>query len=135
MFCGDIPAMIKGIGHLLAACALFYFTGAQWLALQSIAWTRMVITYSEDYTFLEAVQRTFDGSHPCKMCKSIVEEKKNQEQAAVKFALADKKLEALPVSGFALPSPFSNEDIRFFPLAETRLARSSLPETPPPRLA
>ncbi len=44
----------------------------------------MIITYSRDASFSEAVSKTFDGEHPCAMCKAIkqgrAEEKQQQKQ-------------------------------------------------------
>jgi hypothetical protein len=67
------PARAAVIGLLLAA--LFAMTGAQWVALQSVAWIRMMAEYSRDGSLLEAVCKTFDGAHPCPLCKRIATEK------------------------------------------------------------
>jgi hypothetical protein len=61
--------------------------GLHWAVLQTIAWTGMIISYSRDASFSEAVSKTFDGEHPCPMCKVIKKaraEEKQQEQQQVK---------------------------------------------------
>jgi hypothetical protein len=61
--------------------------GLHWALLQTIAWTGMIVTYSRDGSFAEAVGKTFDGKHPCCMCKAIKQgraEEKKQEQKQVK---------------------------------------------------
>lgn len=59
--------------------------GAHWAFLQSVAWMGMIVTYSRDASFAEAVIKTFDGKHPCGLCdaiqKSCNEEKKQDQQA------------------------------------------------------
>lgn len=53
------------------ALALLFASGAQWFVLQSVAWTGMLISYSKDASLVEAVQKTFDGNHPCSLCEHI----------------------------------------------------------------
>ena len=68
-------------GRLLLVVALLTSCGAHWLVLQSIAWTAMLVENSQRTTLVEAVKRTFDGTHPCGLCKQIAggkqQEKKN----------------------------------------------------------
>ena len=68
--------------------------GLHWAFLQTIAWTGMMVTYAHQGSFKEAVSKTFDGKHPCALCKLIKQgrnEEKRQEQQQVKPGL---KLEA-----------------------------------------
>jgi len=39
--------------------------------LQVAAWSGMMVSYSRDNTVADAITMTFDGEHPCAMCKSI----------------------------------------------------------------
>lgn len=68
-------------GRLLLVIALLVSCGAHWFVLQSIAWTAMLVEQSQRTTLVEAVKRTFDGAHPCGLCKQIAggkeQEKKN----------------------------------------------------------
>jgi hypothetical protein len=50
---------------------IVFLTGSQWLVLQGVAWTGMLIQYSIDENIVAGVQKTFDGEHPCAMCKAI----------------------------------------------------------------
>jgi hypothetical protein len=46
--------------------------GAHWAILQSVAWTGMMITYSQQSSsFKEALEKTFDGKHPCSICNVV----------------------------------------------------------------
>jgi hypothetical protein len=72
--------------NLIAACLLIVSVGGHWAFAQSLAWTGMLVTYSQEGTFQEAVQKTFDGAHPCKLCKAIdvgktAEKESQQDQA------------------------------------------------------
>ncbi len=39
--------------------------------MQVVAWSGMLVSYSRDNTLAEAIGMTFDGEHPCPMCKAI----------------------------------------------------------------
>ena len=54
--------------------------GAHWALLQTVAWTGMIISYSQDATLAEAISMTFDGEHPCKMCKVVKEGRKAEQE-------------------------------------------------------
>ncbi|NOS72314.1 MAG: hypothetical protein HOP33_20615 [Verrucomicrobia bacterium] len=64
--------------------ALTLSLGLHWALMQTVAWTGMIISYSRDGSFTEAVSKTFDGQHPCCLCKVIqkgrAEEKKQEGQ-------------------------------------------------------
>jgi hypothetical protein len=73
--------------RITAAFALVLSLGLHWAVLQTVAWTGMIVKYSRNGSFTEAVSKTFDGKHPCAMCKVIEQgraEEKKQEQKQVK---------------------------------------------------
>lgn len=51
--------------------ALVLSLGLHWTVLQSAAWVGMVVSYSRDGSVLDAFQKTFDGKHPCPLCKLV----------------------------------------------------------------
>ena len=55
----------------LVIVALVSSIGLHWVLLQSVAWTSMVVSYAQTGTFREALAKTFDGKHPCPLCKEI----------------------------------------------------------------
>jgi hypothetical protein len=67
---------------MLLLVALLSATGTQWLVLQSIAWSAMLLDYSRHAPLAEAVQQTFDGEHPCTLCKNIERGKKSEKKNA-----------------------------------------------------
>jgi hypothetical protein len=56
---------------LLTWLMLIFLVGGHWGMLQVMAWTGMVISYSRDASFAEALSMTFDGEHPCAFCHEI----------------------------------------------------------------
>jgi hypothetical protein len=62
--------------------------GLHWAVLQTVAWAGMIISYSRNAFLTEAVSKTFDGEHPCPMCKLIkkgrAEEKEREQKQNVK---------------------------------------------------
>ena len=62
--------------------------GLHWALLQSVAWVGMMVSYSRDASFTVAVSKTFDGKHPCAMCKMIkkgrADEQAKQQKQNVK---------------------------------------------------
>ncbi len=54
--------------------------GLHWTVLQSVAWMSMLVDYSVEASFGEAVVKTFDGKHPCKLCIAVDEGKKSERE-------------------------------------------------------
>ena len=51
--------------------ALLLSGGTHWCALQSVAWTAMLVTRARETSLADAVKATFDGAHPCSLCEKI----------------------------------------------------------------
>src|SRR5262249_55640150 len=68
------------IAQCLIAFSLIFAIGAHWTVLQSLAWFGMVVTYSHDAPLAVALKKTFDGNHPCKLCKVVDAGKKSEKQ-------------------------------------------------------
>ena len=110
--------------------ALLQICGGHWLALQSLAWTEMLVKYSQEAQLAEAVAKTFDGQHPCALCVSIEQGKKSERHAPAELAKV-KPVFILPV-GSALVRGMGVPWVRA--LAETRgELRFEQPGVPPPR--
>jgi hypothetical protein len=54
--------------------------GLHWTVLQSVAWMGMLVNYSAEGSFSEAVVKTFDGNHPCQLCVVVDEGKKSERE-------------------------------------------------------
>lgn len=72
---------------VVAASILVFVLGLHWALLQTVAWTGMLISYSRNASLRTAVTQTFDGEHPCPLCKAVKKgraEEKKQAQGQVK---------------------------------------------------
>lgn len=56
-------------------------TGSHWDLVQTFAWARMFVTYSQSMTLSEAVQLTFTPDNLCGMCETVSEAKQKQDTA------------------------------------------------------
>lgn len=65
--------------------ALMLSLGAHWAFLQSVAWAGMLYTYSQQAGFTRAVSMTFDGDHPCALCKGIQKSRNEQQPESPKI--------------------------------------------------
>ena len=104
--------------------------GLQWAALQGIAWTGMLISFAKEGSLAEAVVKTFDGEHPCPMCKAVEKGKKQDQNDSLKSPL--KKIEALVVQEFTLIAP-PGERMDYPSFHEQGAQRPTLPAGKPPR--
>ena len=62
--------------------ALMVSIGLHWAFLQSVAWVGMVVSYSQTDSLSIALEKTFDGQHPCRLCH-FVKDGQQQEHAEV----------------------------------------------------
>jgi hypothetical protein len=122
--------VIASITRAVVVLALCLSIGGHWVVLQSVAWGRMVVQYSQQVPLSQAVAQTFDGDHPCNLCKHISaaqhsEKKRNAQSVAVKPDLicATRTISLVPRSADFF---FTRLRINVSPLAHS-------PPTPPPR--
>jgi hypothetical protein len=66
------------IGKVFLVFALVAALGAHWALLQTVAWTAMLADNLHANSFHDAVTKTFDGNHPCPLCKAIAAGKKSE---------------------------------------------------------
>ena len=81
---------MRVVMRIVTVSVLVLTLGLHWAFLQTIAWTGMIIAYANEVPFQEAVSKTFDGKHPCPLCKLIKKgrcEEQKQEQKQVKPGL------------------------------------------------
>jgi hypothetical protein len=124
--------VISRLAKMLTAIALAASIGLHLAFLQSAAWIGMMITYSQQAPLHEALVKTFDGKHPCSLCKKIGGERKAQHKSDRQFEF--KKLELISVGQVFLPTPpcFFQKPISGNEKAP-ELCES--PPVPPPRAA
>ena len=122
--------MARRFGQLLLVGTLILAIGGHWIVLQSVAWTSMVISYSQQASLREALQKTFDGRHPCTLCKLVTKGKTDEKKPAARNA--ETKLDFFcELERLAVPPPEPSVVAPFQPPAA--LLRAESPPTPPPR--
>ena len=122
--------MTNRVRNVLLILVLLAGTGAHWGALQSVAWTRMLAENLRSSSFADAVSRTFDGQHPCSLCKVIASAKRSEKRmefpqplTKLEFPLTTQLLLLVAPTRFQLVS-IGSEFVE---------SLSQQPPTPPPR--
>ena len=126
----ECAAVFARCGKFLVVIALVLATGAHWATLQTVAWTTMLAGNLCGQSLTEAVSQTFDGKHPCPLCKAIAAAKKSEHKSEA--TVQTLKLEFPPVAEkFVLVSP---KPFQVFSPAEFSAELSfPKPPVPPPR--
>ena len=125
--------MIQRLTNLLMTLGLVFSIGLHWSLLQSVAWTTMLVGNLGKTSFSRAVQFTFDGKHPCALCKAIAsgkqaEKKKTDSPAPLKkFEGMNRAIVLVILPPASFPRVTSPDAVPE-PLAHA-------PPTPPPRPA
>jgi hypothetical protein len=83
--------MLNRVSKVLVVAGLTISLGLPTVLLQSVAWVSMIVTFSQTSSLREAVAKTFDGEHPCNICKLVTKaqksEKKNSQTVCKKLDL------------------------------------------------
>lgn len=106
--------------------------GLHWPVLRTVAWVNMLVTFAQTDTVQEALTKTFDGKHPCSLCKFVKHakqgEKKDQSlkvEAKLDLMLVVETCRLNPPTAYSL-----------FPVLDTStFGRTESPPVPPPRTA
>jgi hypothetical protein len=118
------------LGKIFLVIALVAMLGAHWTLLQTVAWTTMLADNLQSNSFQVAAEKTFDGNHPCDICKAIAAGKQSEKKT--EFSLQSQKLEFPPLKeNFVLIAP-----TQFQLLAQQNFSAKSLAQRPllqPPR--
>ena len=122
--------MFPPLTKALITLALAGSIGLHWSFFQVVAWAGMMICYSQNAPLTEAVAKTFDGQHPCKLCKQIAKSKRAEKKTDCQPEL--KKLEFSFVPGsFIFSAPLSFWEVRAANDAADLLNHA--PAVPPPK--
>jgi hypothetical protein len=79
----QIHHLTKRLMRGLVVMALCLSIGLHWVALQSAAWVGMAVTYSmETGSLSQGLSETFDGEHPCPLCKMVELGKETENQSS-----------------------------------------------------
>jgi hypothetical protein len=110
--------------------ALASSIGLHWAFFQSLAWIGMVVSYSQQASVTEAFAKTFDGKHPCALCKEITKGKQSEKKSD--FQPESNKFEfSYTPAVFIFSSPDHFWMARFAEFSPAM--RATAPPVPPPR--
>ncbi len=128
---------LKLAGAIACLFALLLNAGGYWAALQSVAWARMLAGFSQRDSLAEALSKTFDGKHPCKLCLQIRAERQQQqrEQSNWPSLRTDREPDVFCNFGrtILVLAPAEGWDaVAFVP--GLKADRTDSPPTPPPRV-
>jgi hypothetical protein len=110
--------------------------GLHYALVQMVGWVNMTVEYSQTAPLSEALAMTFDGKHPCELCKLVEKELGNSEQDDKRAP--DKKVELkLPpvicwVDGIRLLRR-TYQSLSLVKLDDRARFRRERPPLPPPR--
>jgi hypothetical protein len=123
--------VLKRISHILLIIAVLTASGSHWLVLQSVAWTNMLMDNLQSRSVTQALECTFDGKHPCKLCKQIVKGKQTEKKSELRMEWKRLEFSYAP-SVFVFGPPSFFWDVRA--TDDLAIARSHTPLVPPPKL-
>jgi len=122
--------VLRWIARAVTIFALCCAIGLQWLALQSIAWTAMIVDYSKNASLCQAIAKTFDGAHPCSLCRVV--NKANSTEKKSDLQLLTPKLDLICTKhAITLALPFISFDYANSNFRISEVGHS--PPVPPPR--
>jgi len=122
--------VLRRLAKACLVAALAVSLGLHWALLQAVAWAGMVTSYSRTMPVAEALARTFDGKHPCNLCKLVREGQKSErhKEAPKPVAPLDASLAASATALFPpIPHPWRES------VPHIAASRTESPPVPPPR--
>jgi hypothetical protein len=123
--------VIYSIGRAATIFALCLSLGFHWLALQSVAWTTMLVANVRHAPLSEAVARTFDGNHPCSLCHAVATGEKSENKSELPAPVAKMDLICTTRTLWSLPPWAPYEYARAHCAIPERFLT---PPAPPPRI-
>lgn len=122
--------LLVRLGRLLLALAVCVSLELHWAALQAVAWTQMLVTYSQHTELGDAVKKTFDGEHPCHLCLMVKHGQSEEKEKEI--APLTKKLDAVLAREEAPNIEFAHA-VEFLTVTLRAAGWLESPPVPPPR--
>lgn len=106
--------------------------GLHWAALQSIAWAGMLLNYSRAGSVTEAFEKTFDGRHPCPLCRALSKSQESGKKPEAHWPAGKLDLEYCEQASSLLPP---TRDFQWLQVSMAACGFSPEPLVRPPRAA
>ena len=116
--------------RLLLIVTILDVTGGHWMLLQTVAWSRMVVDYSQRASLGQAVAETFDGEHPCEMCRKIQKASQTEKKQEMQRVVLKREFLGEPTTCFY---PVFSRFSFVSSCAGLPASRGERPPIPPPR--
>jgi hypothetical protein len=124
-----VCGVIQIVARFTAVLTLCFAFGLQWIALQSVAWTSMILQNTKQTSFCRAMMRTFDGAHPCSLCHVVNKGKASQEKRDLKLS---PKIDIVCVASSVRFMP-RFESLEYPTISYLKPELGHSPPSPPPR--
>lgn len=85
-------------GTLAALLAVLLASGSHWVALQAVAFGSMIFRYAQEAPLAEAIAMTFDGQHPCPLCRAVQQGRQQEEKQRPQLGLENRFELGLPAT-------------------------------------
>jgi hypothetical protein len=118
------------VSQILCFAVVCQLLGGHWAILQTAAWVGMVIEYSANDGLQVGLSKTFDGAHPCELCKTIAKNKGTEKKHAAPFE-SGKLIVVSHAQASVLYHP--TQFWRLQPSEEAARSFSRTPPVPPPK--
>jgi hypothetical protein len=119
---------------LIILCCALYLSGAHWMVLRTTAWTGMLLTRTLSASVAVALESTFDGQHPCRLCEAISSGQQTEERSQKEFELLKKggELKFLEFCILSVPPRLGGATLLLPELVVMGERCLDAPPTPPP---
>jgi hypothetical protein len=122
--------VLRIVGRIATIITLCSATGLHGIALQSVAWTTMLIDHARCAPLRAAIAQTFDGAHPCSLCHAVNRGTSSEKKPDIQSPVL--KIDLICVTrAFRLAPPFVPFEYAPFGSAGFEIVYS--PPVPPPR--
>jgi hypothetical protein len=128
--CYLLCAVRSRLPRVFIIVALCLSIGAHWAALQSVAWATMLVQNAKQAPIARAIAQTFDGEHPCNLCKGVAAAQGSEKKRDAQPLTAKPDLICATRTIALLPRVSDHIFAPFYALAPERIFT---PPTPPPR--
>jgi len=123
--------VFRQVGRIVTISALCCAIGLHWVAIQSFAWTNMLIEYSKRAPLCQAIAQTFDGAHPCSLCHIVAKGKASEKKTEIQSPVP--KIDIICIARvIVLTSPLALFDYTLHDFSVSEIEHS--PPVPPPRV-
>lgn len=105
-----MPKWLQSAGKMLLVAMLIVSMGGHLALVQTVAWGTMLMDFSsKEASFSEAVGKTFDGEHPCELCKVVKKSKESEDKKPL--LKAEMKMEITLPAPVKVPFPKSTDAV------------------------